>query len=1031
MEEINKIYKGNKQQDAHELLLHTVEELHSKSNPDEKSHLKNTFEGNQQTMIKCKKCKSREFVTDPFKCLPVIIPEKGKSDIHSCLRTITQEEEVTDRWCTTCQENGEATKSTSISKMPQILTIQLKRFNMVEKWQNKIYTNITFPTRNLDLKEYTEISEHQHKYDLVGVANHEGKCTGGHYTATCKDPVIGSWFTFNDAIVTSIEENEVPTKDAYLLFYQKQEKSENPSKETEEKHTTKNVEQKTPTKDKASDKITDKKIHVSGVRRTSRKTTSHYKDQESESIEKENENKNNKENKKATKKNKKNDQQKQPKSNEKKEGKKNVKNQNENNIEEEVYTCKAKPCNCQNEEKEKEDYWIICDYCNNTLHGNACANIPEESIDSIVKYQCPECCRTRRGDKEEDEIERLQKEISKKDRSLEDKEETIQWNLDQIERQKNSTKTAKLQWENEEKTLRKLIDETRKEIRELQKETKTKSNKITELEKKIKKDNKEEEKESRLQASKDSKEIKKLEAKIKETENEISQLRNNSDTQAKELAEEKNRCKKVVKESEKQQQSITEKEEKIGRLQQEIEALKIIEQNIRAIETGTDTTNNKAENIQAVLSLCEVKQKEITEKEATIKKISEENEKAKKNDKENKDSIKKQNTRLQQFGTDNEQLIKEKCSLVKHNLFIEANNRTLRAVIKYMELEEDFIQEKKNNTNKKTDKEQKRDANTSKKQNQTGKNREKNIPCKFFKAGRCTFGDRCWNVHQKNPKQTYHDRQESTYHQKNKRIDDLNKEKEKKQEKNKHYKTYCWYHENASCNFGERCNKKHWNSIGEEHNDETEHNSENKLENQYDIDQEETSEDSEDGNITVIEVKTSEEKAKEINRNKETEKKNVEEEKVGEEIEEADRNKETEKKNIEEEEIVDEEIEEAEPVDKMEAKQHSGEVEPPQITEEARETENPEKVKEMREMREKEQDGMQEINEQMKHNNNNNEDNDNSDNNNNNNDNNNTNNKETPAGFPLGGVRIINNNSSESNNNNENTKNTSQHEKKQ
>ena len=59
-------------------------------------------------------------------------------------------------------------------------------------------------------------------YELYSVCNHHGSdLQGGHYTAVCRNPTDGQWYSFDDVHTKQIPESEVVTKDAYILFYQK------------------------------------------------------------------------------------------------------------------------------------------------------------------------------------------------------------------------------------------------------------------------------------------------------------------------------------------------------------------------------------------------------------------------------------------------------------------------------------------------------------------------------------------------------------------------------------------------------------------------------------------------------------------------------------------------------------------------------------------------------------------------------------------------------------------------------------------
>jgi ubiquitin carboxyl-terminal hydrolase 4/11/15 len=58
-------------------------------------------------------------------------------------------------------------------------------------------------------------------YDLYAVANHYGTMMGGHYTAFCKNFFDQKWYEFNDERVSRINEDEVVSSSAYVLFYRR------------------------------------------------------------------------------------------------------------------------------------------------------------------------------------------------------------------------------------------------------------------------------------------------------------------------------------------------------------------------------------------------------------------------------------------------------------------------------------------------------------------------------------------------------------------------------------------------------------------------------------------------------------------------------------------------------------------------------------------------------------------------------------------------------------------------------------------
>lgn len=113
-------------------------------------------------------------------------------------------------------------------------------------WKGKISTDVQFPLSGLDMhrhvasranvspkheRKYSQSKKHAYSpppseedciYDLFSVCNHIGPyMTSGHYTAYCKNSVNGNWYCFDDTEVSSVLEEQVCTRSAYLLFYQK------------------------------------------------------------------------------------------------------------------------------------------------------------------------------------------------------------------------------------------------------------------------------------------------------------------------------------------------------------------------------------------------------------------------------------------------------------------------------------------------------------------------------------------------------------------------------------------------------------------------------------------------------------------------------------------------------------------------------------------------------------------------------------------------------------------------------------------
>lgn len=149
--------------------------------------------------------------------------------LEQCLEHFTSEE-VLDKdnmWiCSMCRDPKQAVKKLLILKTPEILIIHLKRFKK-EVYYNgsvgsmKVTTPIDFPLYNMDLAPYVYTDRHDAKYDLFAVSNHYGSSGSGHYTAYCKNFVNKAWYCFDDTKVTRIDEDNVVSNAAYVLFYKR------------------------------------------------------------------------------------------------------------------------------------------------------------------------------------------------------------------------------------------------------------------------------------------------------------------------------------------------------------------------------------------------------------------------------------------------------------------------------------------------------------------------------------------------------------------------------------------------------------------------------------------------------------------------------------------------------------------------------------------------------------------------------------------------------------------------------------------
>ena len=122
-------------------------------------------------------------------------------------------------FCSYCQRNRQLTKENRILSLPPVLIIHLKRFDLESlPPRRKINTFVKYPLE-LNMTQFlsSATSDNEQIYDLIGVSVHSGSFEGGHYIAYAK--TASGWFCFNDSSVNPINETEVISQNAYVLFY--------------------------------------------------------------------------------------------------------------------------------------------------------------------------------------------------------------------------------------------------------------------------------------------------------------------------------------------------------------------------------------------------------------------------------------------------------------------------------------------------------------------------------------------------------------------------------------------------------------------------------------------------------------------------------------------------------------------------------------------------------------------------------------------------------------------------------------------
>ncbi|XP_069873864.1 ubiquitin carboxyl-terminal hydrolase 4 isoform X2 [Dipodomys merriami] len=162
------------------------------------------------------------------KHVSMLQPQKKKKTavaLRDCIELFTTMETLGehDPWyCPNCKKHQQATKKFDLWSLPKILVVHLKRFSYNRYWRDKLDTVVEFPVRGLNMSEFVcDLSARPYVYDLIAVSNHYGAMGVGHYTAYAKNKLNGKWYYFDDSNVSLASEEQIVTKAAYVLFYQR------------------------------------------------------------------------------------------------------------------------------------------------------------------------------------------------------------------------------------------------------------------------------------------------------------------------------------------------------------------------------------------------------------------------------------------------------------------------------------------------------------------------------------------------------------------------------------------------------------------------------------------------------------------------------------------------------------------------------------------------------------------------------------------------------------------------------------------
>ncbi|XP_058211272.1 ubiquitin carboxyl-terminal hydrolase 25 [Rhododendron vialii] len=244
-------FRIGRQEDAHEFLRYVIDACHNTCLRLKKLQqlqqrrkggggnegfggggtvVKEIFGGTLQSQVKCLSCGVESNKVDEI--MDMSLDVLNSSSLKESLQKFFQAETLDGNnkyKCENCKKLVAARKQMSLLQAPNILVIQLKRFEGI--FGGKIDKTISFE-EVLVLSSYMcKASKEKHaEYNLFGTIVHSGfSPDSGHYYAYIKD-AMGRWYCCNDTYVKLSNLQEVLSEKVYILFFSRTKQRPGPAK---------------------------------------------------------------------------------------------------------------------------------------------------------------------------------------------------------------------------------------------------------------------------------------------------------------------------------------------------------------------------------------------------------------------------------------------------------------------------------------------------------------------------------------------------------------------------------------------------------------------------------------------------------------------------------------------------------------------------------------------------------------------------------------------------------------------------------
>lgn len=233
-------FRCGRQEDAHEFLRYVIDACHNTclrlknlqhrrssakgveqaaDSANTTTVVKEIFGGALQSQVKCLSCCKESNKVDDI--MDISLDVLLSNSLKEALQKFFQPEilDGSNKYkCDNCKKLVEARKQMSILQAPNVLVIQLKRFEGI--FGGKIDKAIAFEEVLVLSSFMCKASQDPRpEYKLFGTIVHSGYSQeSGHYYAYIKD-AMGRWYCCNDSFVTLSTLQDVLSEKVYILFF--------------------------------------------------------------------------------------------------------------------------------------------------------------------------------------------------------------------------------------------------------------------------------------------------------------------------------------------------------------------------------------------------------------------------------------------------------------------------------------------------------------------------------------------------------------------------------------------------------------------------------------------------------------------------------------------------------------------------------------------------------------------------------------------------------------------------------------------